>query len=128
MHGMQVAFSAVCCISMSRIVDTAITFFSTDLVFGAHALITTGKEQFQRIRGLPVAERPSALACKAARASEMSIVDHVFPRQQIEAPQCNKCGARMWLARIEPYAPDHDKRTYECPECNAEITEIVKYR
>ena len=36
----------------------------------------------------------------------------------------------MWLARIEPYRgkPDHDKRTFECPVCDAVSTEIVKYR
>jgi len=35
----------------------------------------------------------------------------------------------MWLAWIEPdEKPDHDKRVFECPRCQYEITEIVKYR
>ena len=43
-------------------------------------------------------------------------------------PNCPNCGARMWLARVEPDEPDHDRRTFECPECNYSITETVKYR
>jgi hypothetical protein len=23
----------------------------------------------------------------------------------------------MWLSRIEPDEPNHDKRTFECPQC-----------
>jgi hypothetical protein len=34
----------------------------------------------------------------------------------------------MWLARIEPDHPDHDKRTFECVACGETITAIVKYR
>ena len=34
----------------------------------------------------------------------------------------------MWLARIAPDRPDHDQRTFECPECDHAITEIVKYK
>jgi hypothetical protein len=38
------------------------------------------------------------------------------------------CGARMWLSRIEPDRPDHDKRIFECPQCENVVSEIVKYR
>jgi len=34
----------------------------------------------------------------------------------------------MWLSRIEPDKKDHDKRTFECPACNAVKTEVVKYK
>jgi hypothetical protein len=34
----------------------------------------------------------------------------------------------MWLARVEPDEPGHDKRTFECPACETIISEIVKYR
>ena len=36
-------------------------------------------------------------------------------RYEIEKPKCEKCGAEMWLARIEPNEPGHDLRTFECP-------------
>jgi hypothetical protein len=28
----------------------------------------------------------------------------------------------MWLARIEPDAPGHDKRVFECPQCSQNRT------
>jgi hypothetical protein len=34
----------------------------------------------------------------------------------------------MWLACIEPDAPNHDKRTFECPVCPNITVKIVKYR
>jgi len=47
---------------------------------------------------------------------------------QNERPTCERCLARMWLARIEPEKPDYDRRTFECPECEHSMTEVVKYR
>jgi hypothetical protein len=46
----------------------------------------------------------------------------------LQRPDCPQCGEVMWLARIEPDKPDHDKRIFECPRCQHETTEIVKYR
>ena len=46
----------------------------------------------------------------------------------IDRPACPACATPMWLARIEPYKPDHDSRTFECPLCQHEQTAIVKYR
>jgi len=34
----------------------------------------------------------------------------------------------MWLARIEPDKPDHDLRTFECPECELSETKVVKFK
>jgi hypothetical protein len=34
----------------------------------------------------------------------------------------------MWLARIEPDKPGHDKRIFECPGCEKVVSEVVKYR
>ena len=34
----------------------------------------------------------------------------------------------MLLSRIEPDAPDHDKRTFECPACGNELSEVVKFK
>src|SRR5262245_27685975 len=43
-------------------------------------------------------------------------------------PKCPACGALMWLAHIEPDKPRHDRRTFECPRCQEQITKVVKYR
>ena len=49
-----------------------------------------------------------------------------IPRPQIgEYPKCAKCSAQMWISRIEPDKPDHDKRTFECPACDGVMTAIV---
>jgi hypothetical protein len=34
----------------------------------------------------------------------------------------------MWLSRIEPDKPNHDKRTFECPQCENVVSEVVMYR
>ena len=47
--------------------------------------------------------------------------------RSIEHPRC-ECGARMWLARVEPDKVGHDRRTFECPRCQNEQVEVVKYR
>jgi ribosomal protein S27AE len=49
-------------------------------------------------------------------------------RLVLSQPICPQCGARMWLAQIEPDEPGHDKRTFECPRCENVVNEIVKYR
>jgi tRNA(Ile2) C34 agmatinyltransferase TiaS len=49
-------------------------------------------------------------------------------RLVLSQPVCPKCGGRMWLSRIEPDEPNHDKRTFECPQCENVVSEIVKYR
>ena len=54
--------------------------------------------------------------------------DNVQTDHFIARPDCPKCGTRMWLDRIEPDEPDHDLRTYECPECDHTIMEVVKYK
>lgn len=46
----------------------------------------------------------------------------------IKRPPCAKCGEQMWLARIEPDLPEHDKRSFECPKCGNEESFVVKYR
>jgi predicted RNA-binding Zn-ribbon protein involved in translation (DUF1610 family) len=36
----------------------------------------------------------------------------------------------MMLARIHPITgrPSHDERTFECPNCGNEISEVVKFK
>ena len=60
----------------------------------------------------------------------MSQSENIFDpaRLVLNLPICPKCGARMWLARIEPDEPGHDKRTFECQRCENVITQTVKYR
>jgi hypothetical protein len=48
------------------------------------------------------------------------------PKVVIFRPNCNTCGTRMALVRIFPDKPGYDQRTYECPRCEDEITEIVE--
>ena len=46
----------------------------------------------------------------------------------ISRPCCEFCNAEMWLVSIEPDEPDHDRRTFECPRCQQELVEVVKYK
>jgi transposase len=48
-------------------------------------------------------------------------------RVVILRPNCSRCGTRMSLARIFPDKPGYDQRTYECPHCEHEVTEIVRF-
>ncbi len=50
------------------------------------------------------------------------------PPKPIARPTCPKCGARMSLVRIFPDKPGYDQRTFECPRCEHEIIEVVKYK
>ena len=40
-------------------------------------------------------------------------------------PPCSKCGTKMQLARIEPDMPDHDRRTFECSNCQHSESVVV---
>ena len=50
------------------------------------------------------------------------------PSQAVERPTCPECRNRMMLARIEPDKPGHDKRTFECPECQHIEIVVAKYK
>ncbi len=43
-------------------------------------------------------------------------------------PTCSRCGTRMMLARIEPDAPGHDRRSFECSKCGNEHSEVVVFK
>ena len=44
-------------------------------------------------------------------------------------PRCENCDAAMWLASIEPDdKSDHDRRVFECPRCQHQMIEAVKFR
>jgi ribosomal protein S27AE len=40
-------------------------------------------------------------------------------------PVCSKCGAPMWLIRIEPDKFGFARRTFECPRCQNQVTEVI---
>ena len=46
----------------------------------------------------------------------MGLSSCILDKQQLEGPMCPQCGEQMWLARIEPYEPNHDEHTFECPQ------------
>jgi hypothetical protein len=48
--------------------------------------------------------------------------------QDIVHPTCAKCGAPMWLTRIEPDGPGSERRTFECQACQNEVIDFVKIR
>jgi hypothetical protein len=50
-----------------------------------------------------------------------------IPLRVVACPNCPKCGTRMWLAFISLDKPHHDRRTYECPRCEHEVTETIKF-
>jgi hypothetical protein len=41
-------------------------------------------------------------------------------------PVCSWCGSQMMLARIEPAAPDFEKRTFECARCHEFESVVVQ--
>jgi hypothetical protein len=43
-------------------------------------------------------------------------------------PTCAKCGAPMWLTRIEPDGPGSERRIFECQACQNEVIEVFKFR
>ena len=67
--------------------------------------------------------RGSSLAGFVVRKIEILLQSSI-----VSGPPCEHCNAQMWLVSSEPDKPDHDKRTFECPRCQDEAVEIVKYR
>ena len=51
-----------------------------------------------------------------------------FSAHVIACPSCPKCGTRMLLIRIFPDRPGYDQRTYDCPRCEHEVTEIMEFK
>jgi hypothetical protein len=72
------------------------------------------------------APRRTDFAVRVEAMSQSEIFDPA--RLVLHPPPCPKCGSSMWLAQIEPDEPDHDKRIFECPQCEHVFSETVKYR
>jgi hypothetical protein len=61
-----------------------------------------------------------------AAMRKIQIVPHL---RIMNRPSCENCDTPMWLVSIEPDdKSDHDRRTFECPRCQHEWVEVVKYR
>jgi hypothetical protein len=43
-------------------------------------------------------------------------------------PVCSKCRAPMWLIRIEPEKLGFARRTFECPRCQHQMTEVIELK
>jgi hypothetical protein len=47
---------------------------------------------------------------------------------EIVHPVCARCGAPMWLTRIEPDEPGCEKRTFECQVCGDTTSDLIKFK
>ena len=45
----------------------------------------------------------------------------LYSRAEIGILACAKCGNPMRLSHIEPAAPGHDLRTFECSKCDSSV-------
>jgi hypothetical protein len=50
------------------------------------------------------------------------------PTRPLTFGPCPKCDQPMRLSLIEPVAPSHDQRMYECASCGHSEIKTVKYR
>ena len=64
---------------------------------------------------------------RALRWVAMRQFESIPNSQDIVHPTCAICDAPMWLTRIEPDFPHHEKRTFECKACGGTTTVIVKF-
>jgi hypothetical protein len=59
------------------------------------------------------------------------VMRQAFPLPEpddIVHPTCARCGAPMWLVRIEPDEPHKQRQTFECKGCGNSVDEIVAFR
>jgi transposase-like protein len=58
--------------------------------------------------------------------SPLQVVDDLRSKER-PAPPCARCGARLWLTRIEPRLPGFDCRSFECSKCHSTFNYEVEY-
>jgi len=46
--------------------------------------------------------------------------------QLLVRPVCSKCGAPLWLIRIQPDKRGCARRSFECPRCQNQISEVIE--
>jgi len=51
-----------------------------------------------------------------------------LPEPDIVHPTCARCGAPMWLIRIEPEEPGKQRQTFECKACDNSVQEIAAFK
>ena len=58
----------------------------------------------------------------------MTFFEYTLENSPIMAkPDCPKCTAQMYLARIAPGTSGFDLRTFECPRCQHIETAVVQF-
>jgi len=59
----------------------------------------------------------------------MTFAEYTLENTPIAArPECPKCSAQMYLARIELEKPGFDLRSFECPRCRHVETAVVQFK
>ena len=95
--------------------------------FARFYLLTNRIEDHRPVRvQAPVIESP-ALPSKTGEL-QMTFSEYTLENTPINArPQCPKCAALMFLARITLDKPGFDLRTFECPRCHHVEAAVVKF-
>jgi hypothetical protein len=76
-----------------------------------------------------MAERPVAVPPVTGREGVMRKYQIIPHPRIMSRPCCEICDTEMWLVSIEPDdKPDHDRRTFECPRCQHQTIEVIKYK
>jgi hypothetical protein len=52
---------------------------------------------------------------------------HSAQSRERPPPPCARCGARLWLTRIEPREAGFDCRSFECSKCHHTVSFEVEY-
>jgi hypothetical protein len=68
----------------------------------------------------------STLRLKWQQGIAMRQFQSISHLEEIAHPTCVKCGAPMWLTRIERDEPGSARHTFECQACQNEVIEVVK--
>jgi tRNA(Ile2) C34 agmatinyltransferase TiaS len=77
---------------------------------------------------MPVPERPIVLPYTLTWEAKMATITAI-PPEVLACPACPKCGVRMMsLVGIFPEKPGYDRRIYECPRCQYEVTEVIEFK
>jgi hypothetical protein len=53
-------------------------------------------------------------------------MDRFADEATVVRPVCSGCGVPLWLTRIEPHKGRFARRTFECPHCENQITEVIE--
>jgi hypothetical protein len=102
-------------------IDCSTPFDTRLLASGSRHRSIAGQGFVRRRRWL----RDASALPPATGGVAMQKSHYVADTLSVDHPRCKECGVPMWLTRLEPDKPDHNKRTFECKVCGASVTEIV---